>query len=298
MPFFNPALDGGFPALPARWRLSIPSPFPFGVDASEEPADELARIGELAVRLVRSPAELRQVQRLRYRVFFEDGGARAGALARLTRRDADAYDRLCRHLVVTDGTGPSAETVGTYRLLDRRAAERGPGFYSAGEFDLGPMLAANPAARILELGRSCVLPSHRGKRTIELLWQGISACMTRDGHDVLMGCASFPTTDLAALRLPLSFLHHHARAQGRWSVSARPDRAAVFTPLERDDIDVKAAKKALPPLIKGYLRVGARFGTGAVIDAAFGTTDVFVVLPASHIGGRYRDYFGAPEPAS
>lgn len=294
MPFFTPAFDGGLPSLPARLRLHVPSPFWFW-PSPEEPAETLpiARIGSLAVRMASGEADLKRLQRLRYQVFVKDGAARAGVWARLTRRDADGYDRSCRHLIVTDGEGASARTVGTYRLLDRAAAERCGGFYSAGEFDIGPLLASSPDARLLELGRSCVLSSHRGKRTIELLWQGIAACLDAGEYDAMMGCASFPTTDVDALRLPLSFLHHHARAEGPWAVSPRPERAARFTPMHARDIDARAALKALPPLIKGYLRVGAKFGTGAVVDHAFGTTDVFVILPVSGIDARYRNYFAA-----
>ncbi len=254
----------------------------------------LARMGNLSVRLARGPIDLRRIQRLRYDIFYEGTQAKPHAWTRLTRRDADAYDALCDHLLVSDSEGRGdapPRIVGTYRLLGQDVALRHRGFYSATEFDIAPLLANNPDIRMLELGRSCVLPSHRNKRTIELLWQGISVYLHQRGYNVMMGCASFPGTDPDRLALPLSFLHHHARADGRWAVRARPERYVEMNRMPMEAIDPKAALKELPPLIKGYLRLGARFGSGAVIDHEFGTTDVFVIMPLAGIGSRYREHF-------
>jgi putative hemolysin len=182
--------------------------------------------------------------------------------------------------------------VGTYRLLRQEVAERHFGFYSAGEYDIAPLLAANRALRFLELGRSCVLKPYRTKRTVELLWHGIWSYVLHHRMDVMIGCASLQGTDPEALALPLSFLHHHARAPEAWRARARDERYTAMDRLPKEAVNPKAALQSLPPLIKGYLRVGASCGEGAVIDRNFGTTDVLVILPVAGISERYINHFG------
>ncbi|WP_375457288.1 GNAT family N-acetyltransferase [uncultured Methylobacterium sp.] len=293
--------DGGLPGFGGR-SLIPPGATPIRLKTSRPILDlgpGLGRIGSLEVRLATRKSEIRRAQRLRYQVFYEEMSAIPTGRAMLSRRDADAYDAVCDHLLVidhdaTDGTPfrrARPKVVGTYRLLRGEAAERHFGFYSAGAYDLAPLLAAHPGKRLLELGRSCVLKPYRTKRTVELLWTGIYAYVLHHRIDALLGCASLEGTDPDRLALPLSFLHHHARAPDGWRARALPDRHVPMDRLSREAIGPKAALQALPPLIKGYLRLGATFGDGAVIDRQFGTTDVFVVLPVGAIGARYHDHF-------
>ena len=156
-----------------------------------------------------------------------------------------------------------------------------------------PLLAANPGLRFLELGRSCVLKPYRNKRTVELLWHGIWTYVLHHRIDVMLGCASLEGTDPQKLALPLSFLHHFARSPETWRVRAVDERFVPMDRLAKEAIDPKAALHALPPLVKGYLRLGATFGEGAVVDRQFGTTDVLVMLPVSAINPRYIEHFGA-----
>ena len=218
----------------------------------------------------------------------------------MSRRDFDEYDAICDHLLVIDhdvkpGRFRKAKprVVGTYRLLRHEVAERHFGFYTAGEYDIDPLIEANPSLRFLELGRSCVLKPYRNRRTVELLWHGIWAYVLHHRIDVMIGCASLEGTDPDRLALPLSFLHHHARAPEGWRVPAARERYVAMDRLAKEAVDAKAALHALPPLIKGYLRLGATFGDGAVIDRQFGTTDVLVILPVAAINRRYIDHFGA-----
>lgn len=258
-----------------------------------------ARPRQLEVRLAAGAGDVRRAQRLRYKVFFEEGDAQPSPAARIVRRDADAFDPICDHLVVLDHAARAKpfraarpRVVGTCRLLRRSVAEARSGFYAASEFDVAPLLAAHPGTRILELGRSCVLEAYRGRRTVELLWQGIWDYCGRHGIEAMIGCASFRGTDPDRLAGELSYLHHRAPAPEGWRVRARPERRVEMNRLPGEAVSGPAALRAMPPLIKGYLRVGAGFGDGAVIDHAFGTTDVFVVLPVAAIAGRYRDHFG------
>jgi putative hemolysin len=262
------------------------------------PAGSLGRSGSLEVRLAASAKEVRRAQRLRYKVFHEEGTAIPSARARLSRRDIDAFDDVCDHLLVLDHEVPAKpfrkpkpKVVGTYRLLRREVAERGQGFYSAGEFDLAPLLERHREARILELGRSCVSKPYRSRQTLSLLWQGIWAYIRHHGCEVMIGCASFEGTDPEALALPLSYLHHHVPSPAEWRARPRRGLRCSMDRMAPEAIDTRAAFKRLPPLLKGYLRLGATIGDGAVIDHAFGTIDVLVVLQVGAIGARYVDYF-------
>lgn len=264
--------------------------------------EPLGRIGALEVRLARTARDVRRAQRLRFKVFYEEMGAEPNAAARLSRRDRDPFDAVCDHLLVLDhGGGEGAarrrgskpKVVGTYRLLRQEVADASFGFYTATEYDIRPLIAAHPGMRFLELGRSCVLAPYRTKRTVELLWHGIWTYVLHHRVDAMIGCASLEGTDPAKLALPLSYLHHYARAPD--ALAARPveGRRVPMDILPKDLVDPKMALRALPPLIRGYLRVGATFGDGAVVDPQFGTTDVFVVLRVADIAARYVSHYGA-----
>ncbi|MBN8921196.1 MAG: GNAT family N-acetyltransferase, partial [Rhizobiales bacterium] len=260
--------------------------------------EPLGRIGTLEIRMAETAKQVRRAQRLRYRVFYDEMSAAPDMRARLSRRDVDGFDPVCDHLLVLDhepvmlGTKRNPRVVGTYRLLRQETAARHGGFYTAGEFAIGEMLARHPGSRFLELGRSCVLAPYRNKRTVELLWHGVWSYVLRHNVDAMFGCASLEGTDPARLTQVLSYLHHFHAAPPAWSARALPGRRAAMDLLPREKVDAKAAWRALPPLIKGYLRVGAFVGDGAVVDRQFGTTDVLIVLPVSSISDRYIQHFG------
>jgi len=170
-------------------------------------------------------------------------------------------------------------------------AEEFGGFYTAGEFDIGGLLTRHNNLEFLELGRSCVLAPYRNKRTVELLWHGIHAYIMRNRTDVMIGCASLDGTEPKQLALQLSFLHHYARAPEGWRARALSERYVEMNRMSKETIDPKKALRELPPLVKGYLRLGAYIGDGAVVDHEFGTTDVLIVLPMSAIKKRYVEHF-------
>jgi L-ornithine Nalpha-acyltransferase len=261
----------------------------------------LGRSGSLELRLATKKSEIRKAQRLRFKVFFEEGGAEAEGAAALVRRDICRFDKVCDHLLVIDHAARNRfgkvkpRVVGAYRLLRQEVAQANFGFYSAQEFDIGPLLARHPKSRFLELGRSCVLADYRGKKTIEMLWRGIWTYVKHYRIDAMIGCASLDGVDSARLAPQLSFLFHHAKADRQWLVRPLPNKFTAMDMLAKGEVDAKRALASLPPLIKGYMRVGARFGEGAVIDRQFGVTDVFVVMPINEIEGRYIEYFGSPE---
>eukprot|EP00913_Durusdinium_trenchii_P026986 g25321.t1 len=249
-----------------------------------------------ALALARDAREVDAAQAVRYRVFVEEMGATLTPEAMQIRRDIDAYDAICDHLLVVDHAIEGEvedQIVGTYRLLRQEVAKRHGGFYSASEFDIEPLLARHPDKQFMELGRSCVLPEYRTKRTVELLWQGNWAYSLRHGMQAMFGCASFSGVNPQDHALALSFLHHSVQAKEEWAVSAHPSLYTAMDMMPLEAIDARRALMALPPLIKGYLRLGAMIGDGAVIDQAFNTTDVLVVLPIASISSRYVNYYGA-----
>jgi putative hemolysin len=264
--------------------------------AGRSGADVLGRIGNLETRIARSVSEIDAAQAVRYRVFAEEMNAKLSSDAVRRKRDIDAWDMVCDHLLVLDTSieGDAEEQiVGTYRLLRQDIAAVSGGFYSQSEFDVDALIARHPEKRFMELGRSCVLPAYRTKRTVELLWQGNWAYALKHGIDVMFGCASFHGVVPEEHALALSFLHHNVQARDEWTVSARPELFRTMDLMPSEGIDARKALFAMPPLIKGYLRLGAMVGDGAVVDHGFNTTDVLVVLPIGKISGRYLNYYGA-----
>ncbi len=264
---------------------------------TDHPEDALglsyARSGALEMRLATSADEIAAAQRLRYSVFYEEMSATASPEMAALKRDFDEYDDYCDHLLVVDHNAPrDAAVVGTYRLLRQDVAEAHNGFYTAREYDIDRLLSNAPdTTRFLELGRSCVLKEYRTKHTIELLWHGIMTYVARHNMDVMFGCASFTGTNPQDLALPLSFLYHTYLAPDEWSVRALDHLRVDMNLMAEKDISVKDAVRALPPLIKGYVRAGAYIGDGAVIDRQFGTTDVLILFPVTQLNDRYRSKF-------
>ena len=275
-----------------------------------KPAPKIyGRIGNLEVRLAQGRKDILSAQRLRFEVFYEEMSAKPSVIAGMRRLDQDPYDAICDHLLVIDRSSEAAgihakpwtanrkpSVVGTYRVLRQEVAQRSLGFYTESEYDIAPLIAAkSPRYRFMELGRSCVLAPYRTKRSVELLWHGLWTYIREHKVDVMIGCASFAGTDPNTHAMALSFLHHHALAPPEWRCRAHDHLYVPMNRMPAGMVDVKAALKELPPLIKGYLRLGAFVGDGAVIDRQFGTTDVLVVLPVEKIDPRYFGHFGAPD---
>lgn len=262
------------------------------------------RMANLEVRLAARKKEIKKAQRLRFKVFYEEMSAMPDIQTKMKRRDIDAYDKICDHLLVLDHEYKSKiypfvskpKIIATYRILSEEMARQTSGFYTQNEFDLAPMLERHKQThKFLEVGRSCVLKPYRSKRSVELLWRGLWAYIQETKANAIIGCASFEGTDPKAHALALSFLHHHASAPDEWKVKAHAHRYETMNLIPKDQINMKEALKVLPPLIKGYLRLGAYIGEGAVIDHQFGTTDIMIILPTENISDRYINHFSAPE---
>ena len=253
------------------------------------PVDVRAR--DLWIRLAETPAEVAASQELRFRVFCEEMDAKPSREMAVVRREFDSFDEFCDHLLVFDETkGHGAEAVvGSYRLMRRPAAARRGQFYSSDEYDISVLLS-HPG-EIMELGRSCVDRDHRSGAVMQLLWRGIAEYVFHHDVDVMFGCASLPGIEPEQLDEPLSYLWHRHLAPPELRPRAVAERYLAMDRLSPDSFDAQAAMRRLPPLIRGYLRLGGYVGDGAVIDRDFGTTDVCVVVKTDLVTEKYYRHY-------
>ena len=244
--------------------------------------------GSLEVRLARSPADVDAVQALRYRVFYEEMAADPSSEMAARERDFDRFDAYSDHLMVIDRERSAGEkVVGTYRLLRRSVADAHGGFYSSWEYDIDTIVAQ--PGEILELGRSCVDSAYRNGTTMTLLWRGNAAYVLHYDVPIMFGCASFPGTDPQEHAEPLSYLYHNYLAPPALRPRARDEHYVSMDLIPKEELDRRAALRAVPPLIKGYLRLNGFVGDGGVIDRQWGSVDVSIVVKTDLVTQRYRD---------
>jgi putative hemolysin len=245
---------------------------------SQHPKTQAIRAPKLFHCFARNEADVEEAQRLRYKVFAEEMGARLPT--RKPGVDQDMFDPYCDHLLVRHGD--TNEVVGTYRILNPERAKKIGGFYSQTEFDLTRI--AHLSNRMVEVGRSCVHPDYRTGAVIALLWSGLAEYMARGGYDYLIGCASIGMGDgghaAASLyrRLKEDYL-----SPVEWRVFPR-------YPLPLDALNDNL-NPAIPPLIKGYLRVGAQICGEPAWDPDFNTADLLIMLPMAQINQRHARHF-------
>lgn len=250
--------------------------------------------GSLSVKLAGSVQEIRKAQALRYQVFVEEIGAHPSAAMQAQKRDFDAFDAACDHLLVMEHAAPEGpRVVGTYRLLRREPMQRVGHFYTESEFDIGPIVRSG--GNILELGRSCVHPDYRNRAVMQLLWRGIAAYVERYRVALMFGCGSLYGADPQQHRLALSYLWHYHLAPPEFRMRALPERYVEMNLLPKDAIDAREAFSLLPALIKGYLRLGGYIGDGAVIDSEYNTTDVGIIVRTEQVTARYAQRYAAPD---
>ncbi len=281
----SPDPAGGCDARGEAFRDGLGEAF-----AAERSFGEL-RAGQLGVRIAASEADLDAAQALRYRVFYEELGAVPDAATRASRRDFDLYDPIADHLLVIDhaiGPGPEG-VVGTYRLVQREAAERIGRFYTASEYDIAALMSF--PGKVLELGRSCVDRHYRGRAAMQLLWRGIAAYVFHHRIDLMFGCASLPGTDPDRVGAELTYLYLNHLAPPAVRPRALASRFVDMRRVDPETVDMRRVMSTLPPLVKGYLRLGGFVGDGAVIDEQFNTTDVVVVVKTDLVTDKYYRHY-------
>jgi L-ornithine Nalpha-acyltransferase len=247
--------------------------------------------GDFEVRLAQTAAEIDAAQALRYRIFYEEMAARPSPEMAARHRDFDSFDEVCDHLLVLDrrrGEGPEG-IVGTYRLIRRAAAAKAGRFYSSAEYGIQKMI--DYPGEVLELGRSCIAQDARNTATMQMLWRGIALYAYHYDIRVMFGCASLPGIDPAQHAQALSYLYHYHLAPPEIRVRALPERFVEMNMLDPGSFDKRKSMARVPPLIKGYLRLGGFVGDGAVIDAQFNTTDVFIVVKTELVTEKYIRHY-------
>lgn len=232
----------------------------------------------LTVHIARNADEVREAQRLRYRVFAEEMGARLEGPE--PGVDEDRFDEYCVHLLVRDDA--TGEVVGTYRLITPDVAKRLGGFYSEAEFDISRL--DNLRDRLLEVGRSCVHPDYRNGGTIAMLWGGLTRFALTNGYEYAMGCASISMADGGHVAASVY------RTLREKHLSPLEYRVFPRCSLPMEHLDWNLATE-IPPLIKGYLRVGAQICGEPAWDPDFNTADVFVLISLARMSERYMRRF-------
>jgi L-ornithine Nalpha-acyltransferase len=257
---------------------------------------EAVRSGNLEVRLAENNEEIDAAQALRYKVFYDEMSAKPNEQMLAAKRDYDRFDKYWDHLLVIDNSKNKIldQVIGTYRLNRKSEAKNNQGFYSSEEYNIDGLL--NYPGEILELGRSCVHQKYRNGQTMQLLWRGIANYVFFYNIKVMFGCASFPEISKELIKKPLSYLHHYHLAPKEIRPIALSHRYINMDLLPKELISIKEARRLIPPLVKGYLRLGAYIGEGAVLDKQFGTTDIFIVLKTDQVTKRYRSHYELDKP--
>ncbi len=244
------------------------------------------------LRLATDARDTTSAQRLRYRVFVQELGADGPLVDHAAGLERDAFDAIVDHLVLIDNRIDPASldhVVGAYRLLPSDRLGPDGRFYSEAEYDLTPLRRSG--RKLLELGRSCVHPDHRGGTAMFHLWNGLADYVLDRGIEILFGVASFHGTDVPALAAPLSLLAHGHLAPPDMRVTARAPNRVEMRLIPESQLDRRAAMAAMPALIKAYLRLGGFVGDGAWVDHAFNTTDVCLVMDTGRMSAKHRQFY-------
>jgi len=228
--------------------------------------------------------EVREAQRLRYRVFSNEMGARLDTT--MAGHDIDVFDDYCEHLLVRDGT--TLEVIGTYRVLTPVQAARVGGFYSDTEFDLTRLRQLRD--RMVELGRSCVHPEHRQGGVILALWGALAEFMARNKLDTMIGCASIPMLHNGAVRGDAAASIWRQVRQTHLAPIEHQVHPRMPLPIERLDDSLPVEP---PALVRGYLRLGAKVLGPPAWDPDFNTADLPMLMRVADLPARYRKQFGS-----
>jgi putative hemolysin len=260
-------------------RESPRSLVPAGLPPAREPLDSLATPAQqaLSVFLARDESDLEEAQRLRYQVFAVEMGAKISGAA--SGIDRDEFDPYCEHLIVRDET--TGLVVGTYRILTPRRQREIGRLYADAEFDLAPLAHLRPV--LIEVGRSCVHPDYRNGSAILLLWAGMAQYMRAGGYRHLIGCASTSLADGGGQAASL-----RDRLQPHLVDAALRVAPRLAFPHERI---ARSAAFDVPPLIKGYIRLGARICGEPAWDPDFNSADFLVWLSLENMPPRYARHF-------
>ena len=247
-------------------------------------------VDNFIIKIAEKKSELKKAQALRYSVFYKEKKAIPTMSKKILRLDYDKVDKFADHLIVIDKnrTDFKNKIVGTYRLLRGDVAAHCVGFYTSSEFDLSKILNSYKNNQILELGRSCVHQDYRNGTIMNLLWKAIAEYVKLYDIKILLGCASFHGTDVMKYTNELSYLRKNFSLPDELSVKSLDTKIyPVNTGINSNTYDLRTFVK-LPPLIKGYLRIGGKVSHDCFVDYKFNTIDLCVIVTTNSIDEKYK----------
>ena len=247
----------------------------------------------LIIKLAETNSEIKKAQSLRYSVFYKEKNAKASLLKKMLRRDFDKIDRFADHLIVIDKNRRNLHNniIGTYRLIRGDLASQYGGFYTSTEFDLSNIFHSYKNNQILELGRSCIHKKYRNGSTVSLLWKAIANYVSVYDIKILLGCASFPGTNVMTFSDELAYLKKNHSLQSELSVKSLDVNIYQINNSKNKNVNDLKLFTTLPPLIKGYLRVGGKVSESCFVDHDFNTIDLCVVVQTNVINNKYKKRF-------
>ena len=250
-------------------------------------------VDNFVIKIAEKKSELKKAQALRYSVFYKENKAIPTISKKILRLDYDKIDKFADHLIVIDSNkkGVKNKIVGTYRLLRGDVAAHCCGFYTSSEFDLSKILNSYKNSQILELGRSCVHQNYRNGAIMNLLWKAIAEYVKLYDIKILLGCASFHGTDVMKYTHELSYLRKNFSLPDELSVKSLDKKIyPAYTEINSNNNDLRTFVK-LPPLIKGYLRIGGRVSHDCFVDYKFNTIDLCVIMTTDNIDEKYKNKY-------
>ena len=247
-------------------------------------------VDNFIIKIAEKKSEIKKAQALRYSVFYKEKKAKQSMSKKILRLDYDKVDKFADHIIVIDKNKKSINNkiVGTYRLVRGNVANHFGGFYTSSEFDLTKVTNSYNLNQILELGRSCVHKDYRNGTIMNLLWKAIAEYVKLYDIKILLGCASFHGTDVMQYVNELSYLRKNFSLPDELSVKSLDKKIYPAYTKTSSKINNFRTFVKLPPLIKGYLRVGGKVSNDCFVDHKFNTIDVCVIVHTDNIDEKYK----------
>ncbi|MDR0319590.1 MAG: GNAT family N-acetyltransferase [Rickettsiales bacterium] len=252
----------------------------------------MTTMGEFETRLAKGKAERKAFLKLRYKVFVEEEGKKPSEEEKKAREETDSFDKYAEYMLVFH----KKKVIGGYRIITKKAADENDGFYTETEFDIAKVKKIR--GNIAEMSRACIAKKYRENQlAISMLWLGLGNYILRNKIVAMFGVASFVGLKPVASAQALSYLYYNSLAPKSVRAKALPGKFDRMDILPKEYVDEEKAFAEMPPLVKGYLRLGAEFGQGVFMDEPFNCYDIFVTLQTRKISKVYQKRFLGNEAA-
>lgn len=240
-------------------------------------------VGDFEVRLAKGKAERKAVQRLRYKVFVLEEGKVPSDEEKKLRQEFDSYDKYSEYMIVLN----KKKIIGTYRIITQDAAEENDGFYTETEFNISKLKKVR--GNIAEMSRACIDKKYRDNPlVISMLWLGLGNYILKNKIALMFGVASFLGLKPVESAHALSYLYYKHLAPANIRAVVHPGKFDKMNILPQEYVDEDLAFAQMPPLVKGYVRLGAEFGQGVFLDEPFKCYDVFVTMQTRKLSKLYQ----------